>query len=67
MDDGRRGDEHGKQPIDHVKRQGGPYGPKRMSEEQRRKRSDAMKAFNRKTGKNTALGNARARMTRKPK
>lgn len=42
------------------------YMSRPVSEEERQKRSEAMKEFNRKTGKVTALGNALARR-RKPK
>ena len=43
--------------IDHKKRIGRPYSPKPPSDEQRRKLSETMKAFNEKTGKLTLMGN----------
>ena len=56
-------------PIDHDRKKGGRYGHRApMDEESRRKRSEAMKAFNRNTGLGTIMGNLRAAMKRaKPK
>lgn len=71
MDDGSRDDDSSapqKQKVDHKRRRGSPYEPKPpLSEEQRLMRAERMKEFHRKTGKGTALGNARVRMMRKPK
>lgn len=47
-----------KEPIDHEARTGKPYEAKPpKTDEQRRAASEKMKEFNRKTGKNTLLGN----------
>jgi hypothetical protein len=57
-------------PIDHEGRKGRNYDPKPVDEEQRQKRSKAMKEFNRKTGKVTLQGNGlmqRRRMAKVPK
>ena len=44
-------------PIDHENRRGQAYSPKPLTSELRQKRSDAMKAFHRKTGKGTLNAN----------
>jgi len=51
--------------VDHLNRKGPPYQPKRpLTDEERKIRSEAMKAFNQKTGRGTALGNSMVRRKR---
>ena len=53
------------EPIDHKGTTGGLYGKRApMDEEARRKRSETMKAHNRKTGLGTIMGNRLAKMKR---
>lgn len=53
--------------IDHERREGHQYAPKPPeSDETKRKRSEAMKAFNKRTGKVTALANFQVRRRKKP-
>ena len=56
-----------KGPVDHKKRIGKNYKGHPVSEETRHRASEAMKAFNRKTGKVTLQGNRLTGMKRKPK
>ena len=54
-------------PIDHEKRTGHQYAPKPpVSDETKRKRSEAMKAFNRRTGKITAQANSQTKRKKPP-
>ena len=54
-------------PLNHKKREGHHYAPKPpVSDEMKRKRSDAMKNFNKRTGKVTALGNSMAKRRKPP-
>ena len=55
-----------KKRIDHERNKGLPYGQKPpVDEETRRKRSAAMKAYNRKTGLATIMGNQLAKTNRR--
>ncbi len=57
-----------KKAIDHENRKGGAYERAAgQSEGTRRAKSEAMKAFHRKTGKGTLIGNARLIRARKPR
>lgn len=68
MDDGGKADEERvKKQVDQEFRKVNNCSKPKLTEEARRARSDGMKAFHRKTGKGTALGNAMARRSRKPK
>lgn len=54
--------------IDHEKRLGHPYQPKRPpTDEERKRRSEAMKAYHLKTHKGTAAGNRVALKSRRKK
>ena len=53
--------------VDHEKRKGGPYGKRKpVSGELRKLLSERMKAFHRKTGMGTKLGNARKAWSHRP-
>jgi hypothetical protein len=54
-------------PIDHDGRSGPNYEPKPVTDETRKKRSEAMKEFNKKTGKVAQTGNGLMQHRRKAK